>query len=266
MPRDRRTIGWKTIVTWPSRRSSRSSRVPFSKRWGRGPVVGDGRGPRLAGRRGGGVRDVGAAEAELEVGEVQHVALAERRVLDEGPVQEGAVPAAEVPQPQARPEGVDLGVGLRDGVGGQDQLEAVAAADAEGQGVDPHAPERAALGDGLQVPARLADRRARAGLPRLLAHARAPPPASVTPQVSPTAQGRARSGGPAPPARLRAAAGARPPRARSSRAPRAAGAAGAPRSRRRSPGARRGFPACGRTASGRGGRAAPRSRRPPPPP
>ena len=85
------------------------------------------------GGRAGGSSTSRAAEAELEVGEVQDVPLAERRVLDQGPVQEGAVLAAEVPQAQAGAEGVDLRVGLGDGVGGEDQLEPVAAADAEGQ-------------------------------------------------------------------------------------------------------------------------------------
>jgi len=127
-------------------------------------------------RRGGkqDIRHVGPAEAELEVGEVQDVSLAERRVLDEGPVQEGAVLAAEVAQPQAGTQGVDLRVRLGDGVRGQDQLEPVAAADAEGQRVDVDAPERTALGDGLQVPPRLADRLAALAAPRLVAHVPAP--------------------------------------------------------------------------------------------
>ena len=219
---------------------------------------------RILVRRGDGrlVLHVRAAEAELEVGEVQDVALAERRVLDQGPVQEGAVLAAEVAQPQAGTQGVDLRVRLGDGVRGQHQLEPVAAADAEGQRVDPDAPERAALGDGLQVPARLADRRTVLAAPRLVAHARAP--------AMPHQYRRGRKASPS--SRVRSmtraftAAGGAPPLPGRRSATRDAGAGGAPRSRRRWPGGRRGSPACGRTASARGERAAPRSRRPPPPP
>ena len=138
-----------------------------------GPLHRHRRGPLV--RRGGGrlVLHVRPAEAELEVGEVQDVPVPERSVFHEGPVQEGAVLAAEVAQPQAGTQRVDLRVLLGDGVRGQDQLEPVAAADAEGQRADPDAPKRAALGEGLQVPPRLADRRTALAAPRFVAHAHA---------------------------------------------------------------------------------------------
>ena len=98
---------------------------------------------------------VGAAHAELEVGEVDDVALDERRVLDERAVDEAAVAAAQVAQAQVLAARVDLGVELRDRVGRQHQLEALAAAHPERQRADAHAAQRPALRDVLEVPAPL---------------------------------------------------------------------------------------------------------------
>ena len=55
--------------------------------------------------------------AELEIGEVQDVALPQGRVGHRLPVQEGAVPAAQVPQAQPTVALIDLCVGLGDGAG-----------------------------------------------------------------------------------------------------------------------------------------------------
>jgi hypothetical protein len=81
------------------------------------------------------------------------VALDERHVLDERAVDEAAVAAAQVAQPEVLAALVDLRVQLRDRVRGQHQLEPMAAPDAERQRVDPHALDRPAVGNGLEVPA-----------------------------------------------------------------------------------------------------------------
>ena len=96
---------------------------------------------------------VGAAHAELEVGEVDDVALDERHVLDERAVHEAAVAAAQVAEPEVLAAPVDLRVQLRDRVRGQHQLEPLAAPDAERQRVDPNALDRPAVGNSLEVPA-----------------------------------------------------------------------------------------------------------------
>jgi hypothetical protein len=108
---------------------------------------------------------VRAADAELEVREVQHVALGERGVLDDAAVEVRAVGAAEVAHAQAGPAPVDLGVQLRDGVRGQHQLEPLPAADAERQDVQGDPPQPRVLAARLQVPAA-----ARRFAGRLVAH------------------------------------------------------------------------------------------------
>ena len=120
----------------------------------------------------------------------------------------------------------------------------------------------AALADGLQEPPRLADRRTVLAAPRLVAHARAPAmPHQYRPGRKASPSSRVRSMTRAFTSSRR---GVSAPGRRS--ATRDAGAGGAPRSRRRWPGGRRGSPACARTASARAERAAPRSRRPRRPP
>ena len=117
------------------------------------PAEGHRRGPALGVAAG--LAHVGAPDAELEVGEVDDVAVDQRRVLDQRTVDEAAVAAVQVPKPQLLPAQVDLGVELRDRLGGQHQLEALAAADPERHRADAHAPQRSALGDGLEIPAPL---------------------------------------------------------------------------------------------------------------
>ncbi len=72
-----------------------------------------------------------AHDAELVAADVEHVLLVQRRVRDGLPVDEGAVAAAEVADPQREPVGVDLGVVLRDVGRRQHQRQAGGPADPE---------------------------------------------------------------------------------------------------------------------------------------
>ena len=86
-----------------------------------------------------------ARHAELVVPDVQDVALVEGGVRDRLAVQERAVAAAEVADPQREAVGVDLGVDLRDVGRGQDELEPGRAADPEGQGLERRPLQRAVV-------------------------------------------------------------------------------------------------------------------------
>ena len=88
-----------------------------------------------------------ARDAELVVAHVQHVAVVERTVLHALAVQERAVAAVLVADPQRQAVGVDLGVELRHVVRLQHELQARPAPDAEGQGLERGALERAVLAD-----------------------------------------------------------------------------------------------------------------------
>jgi len=99
------------------------------------------------------VRGVPPADAELEVAEVQDVSVLEVGLRDDPMVHVGPVSALQVTNPQRAVPFEDLGVPLGDPVGRQHELEARLAADAEGQGLDPHPPElSSALGDAFQDP------------------------------------------------------------------------------------------------------------------
>ncbi len=77
-----------------------------------------------------------ARDAELVVPDVEDVALVEGSLRDRLAVEERAVAAAEVADPQREPVRVDLRVGLRDVGGRQDELEPRRSPDPEGQGLD----------------------------------------------------------------------------------------------------------------------------------
>ena len=90
-----------------------------------------------------------AADAELEIAELDDVAVGDGRVLDGLAVDERPVPAAEVTDAEPALLLIELGVSLRDQVGRQHELEASLAADAEGQGRQVHPLEASGrLGDG----------------------------------------------------------------------------------------------------------------------
>jgi hypothetical protein len=88
------------------------------------PAEGDGRRRLFLVRQRGFALDLGlGAEAELELREVEHVALADRDVHHAVAVEERAVPALEIVDAQDRAVGVDLGVVLRDRLRGEGELE-----------------------------------------------------------------------------------------------------------------------------------------------
>ena len=105
-------------------------------------------------RPGSGLVELLTPHAELHLREVQDVALAQPCLADALAVHEGAVLAAEVPDPQLAAAQLDVGVLLRDRLGGEVQRETVEPADAERERVDREAPQLAsALDQALQVEA-----------------------------------------------------------------------------------------------------------------
>src|SRR5262249_280652 len=99
-----------------------------------------------------GARHLVHAHAELEVREVDDVALLELRVRDEPPVHEGAVRAAEVADAEGVDVQGDLGVLLGNGVRGKGQGRPRAPGDPDGQGTNQDAPAVAPFGPALQEP------------------------------------------------------------------------------------------------------------------
>ena len=93
-----------------------------------------------------------AADAELHLREVHDVALADPGLADALAVDEGAVLAAEVANPERPVPQLDLRVLLRDRLGGEVQREPLEPTDAEGERVDGDASQLAsALDQALQV-------------------------------------------------------------------------------------------------------------------